>query len=348
MKGVKIIVGVWCFLSKAGNELNVSVLLNELKKANQEMEGIISTINEISSQANMLALNSAIEAARAGEAGRGFAVVADEIKRFADQSLTANRQSREMINNIQQKANQVIAVRTVDVAFDTIDKIDRNLFERNCDVQAWATFDAIKNVLKDPGNTNCQRAATAFMKNIIDIYEVYYDMLIVDLKGNVVAVGNRQELVGRSVAARDWFTQTMAKGDVYVNDMYFSEFMNGHAMNYSCPIRDENNQIIGVFSTRFDWNFIYDIIDHVKVGEETQLYLINSAGVVIASRDQQGILKKDLNHLSAVSQVRNGNIRGYVMEKEGRKQYIYAYCKTQGYNAYKGMGWSVIVAEPVV
>ena len=234
------------------NNLNVSLLLNELKRANKEMETVINTINQISSQANLLALNSAIEAARAGEAGRGFSVVADEIKRFADQSLQTNRMSKELITNIQQKANEVIAVRTVDVAFDTIDKIDRNLFERNCDVQAWATFDAVIEALKEPEDKKKIEAAISFIKNIID---------------------------------------------------------------------------------------------SVKVDDTTELFLINKDGIVIGSKSRAGILERDLSHLQAVKRIKGGENQGYVIEKQGRKETIYAYCKTKGYNAYKGMGWSVVVGE---
>ena len=49
------------------------------------------------------------------------------------------------------------------IAFDRIDKIDRNLFERNCDVQAWATFDAIKDCLINPTEES-KKIAQAFMK----------------------------------------------------------------------------------------------------------------------------------------------------------------------------------------
>jgi methyl-accepting chemotaxis protein len=71
--------------------------MKSISDRSNEMTGIISIINDISDQINLLSLNASIEAARAGEQGRGFAVVADEISKLADQTSQSVRSIADLI-----------------------------------------------------------------------------------------------------------------------------------------------------------------------------------------------------------------------------------------------------------
>ena len=74
-----------------------STLMSRINETSEKIGAIITQIEDIASQTNLLSLNASIEAARAGEAGKGFAVVADQIRNLAEQSAKSAVDSKALI-----------------------------------------------------------------------------------------------------------------------------------------------------------------------------------------------------------------------------------------------------------
>lgn len=82
--------------------------IKRLGESSQEIGDIVSLINDIADQTNILSLNAAIQASMAGDAGKGFAVVADEVQRLAERSGAAAKQISALVKTIQRDTNEAV------------------------------------------------------------------------------------------------------------------------------------------------------------------------------------------------------------------------------------------------
>lgn len=178
----------------------------------------IVEIQKITGSLRMLALNALIEAARAGEQGRGFSVVAAEVREISGAvGQIAERLSVELAERIEALEDMTLAMtrqaagqRLVDLALNAVEIMDRNLYERTCDVRWWATDAAMVEALSD---ATPERAAHAGgrLGVILGAYTVYLDLWLCDIEGRIIANGrpDRFAVCGQSVRNESWFTRAM-------------------------------------------------------------------------------------------------------------------------------------------
>lgn len=86
----------------------LSEVITDMAGHSNEINQIVSTIEDIAGQTHLLALNAAIEAARAGEHGKGFAVVAGEVGKLSKQSTDATSQISEIVDSIQKNVSKAV------------------------------------------------------------------------------------------------------------------------------------------------------------------------------------------------------------------------------------------------
>jgi methyl-accepting chemotaxis protein len=113
--------------------MNTSMM--KIEQSSSEMTNIVSMINDISEQINLLSLNAAIESARAGEAGRGFAVVSEEISKLADQTAKSiseidtliRMNSQEILNGTRIVENSIQKLQKIMDEVETINNMMVNI-----------------------------------------------------------------------------------------------------------------------------------------------------------------------------------------------------------------------------
>lgn len=108
--GLEVVKETWqCMSSVAESVKSTLAGITELEKSSSSIGDMLSLIEDIADQTNLLALNAAIEAARAGEAGRGFAVVADEVRSLAEKTTKSTKEIERIVAKIQHESQLAAA-----------------------------------------------------------------------------------------------------------------------------------------------------------------------------------------------------------------------------------------------
>lgn len=346
--------------TEADNTTRPERIIELVKRLNTTAAGKVAEIAMITRQTKMLALNALIESARAGDAGRGFSVVASEVKNISGEiegvtqalegSLTTDLHELGRIGGA--ILSQMRGQRLIDLSLNAIEIIDRNLYERTCDVRWWATDSAVVDCATTP-TADALRHATHRMGVILRAYTVYLDLWICDTEGRVIATGRPERYpgaVGHSAAGEAWFREALASatGDDYaVADITRSRVLeNKPVSTYAAAIREKaepNGKPIGVLGVHFDWGpQAQAVVDGVRLTEaerpRSRVMLLDRDYRVLADSQRSGALVETFP-LQAGHQP-----TGSYELPDGT---VVAFARTPGYETYRGLGWlGCIVQRP--
>jgi len=311
----------------------------------------IDRIEAVMKQTGMLAINARLEAARAGEAGRAFSVVAQELGALASSISGIGSELRSAItsniSSLQTVGARMLTdfkgTRHTDLARSAVEIMDRNLYERSCDVRWWATDSSVTQALQSPSPETARHAGER-LATILRSYTVYLDLWVADKDGRIVATGRPDrypEAARQNVAQQPWFRtalETSSGDDFRVCDISTNAALgDSQVATYSTAVRVDGRSygpVIGALGIFFDWEpqaaAVLDGIGLTPAERATsRLMLLDAAHRIIAASDGQGIC-------SETFPLRTDGRRSGYYQADGR---MIAFAETPGYETYRGLGW---------
>ncbi|MEM8737562.1 MAG: cache domain-containing protein [Planctomycetota bacterium] len=341
------------------------------------MDGLgdaLKQIGKVNEETRMLSFNAAIEAARAGgSSGKAFGIVAEAIRglsdRTADVAGTMSQQTgsvtRELRESLDALAKDVRGIRLTDLALTHIDLIDRNLFERSCDVRWWATDASLVDALGPgtPGGGSSGAEADpdklAFASKrlgvILSAYTIYHDLVLADATGRIIANGKPHKYTsqGQSVVDRPWFRDAMASSsgeDYAFETLHESPLIEQErTLAYSCAVRtggEAHGRPLGVLGILFDWDSLAQtIVNDPSLTEDekqrSRCCIVDDDGLVLA--DSEGRMLKEKLPLPNLPSVLTKENHHFTTTLD-QKPTVIAHAYAPGYETYT-TGWHSLIIQ---
>lgn len=330
------------------------------------LDGVDAALDEVSRvnlSTQLLSVNARIEAAHAGAAGGSFAVVASEMNRLSTEVKTLTERLRgnaqqtgvQMRHAVQGYVTQVRDARLCELALTNIDLIDRNLYERSCDVRWWATDAAAVDCAREPTEDR-RRHAQRRLGQILDSYTVYSDLVLVDTQGSVLANGRPAQFqsVGADVSGCDWFVQAMAARDgseFACSSVHASGLVNGQrVLVYACAVReggDVHGRVLGVLGILFNWDALaLTIVRRTPLTADewsrSRVCIVDDSGQVLADSQDGAPGRMDFTGWKPLlAQARSSA----VLRVDGKPTCV-AHAASPGYETYR-TGWHSLILQGV-
>lgn len=251
------------------------------------------------------------------------------------------------------------------IAEETIELIDRNLFERYGDVQAFALNPAALGT-----RSEIEEAADAYTA----LYGIYDLMEVIDTDGTVIGTNTKnyaghpiktRALLGQNVANEEWFKKIMngeiKKGETFYSDVKIEPKLNeingksSMVLHFAAPIFDAQGKVVRVWSNYASWDrIVVQIINSLEKSFEEkgqkgrEVLMVDKNGLIIYDADPNVILKLNVieKNLQAGKEIHAGK-RGFLEEPHCRRfvPQIAGYAASKGALGFPGYGWGIVVRQ---
>ena len=232
-------------------------------------------------------------------------------------------------------------------AVDTIDVLDRNMFERYREIQIVAGLDDIS----DPNNplTDKREILTQLQQS----FDAYAWIGICDTHG-IGTVGTGHYLEGKDLSKRPWCSQGRDKpfiGDVH-DALLLSKLLPNptgemfYLLDVAAPVRDRNGQFQGVLCGHIYWRWAAELLNSRRPAN-TDLLLLDKSGLVLAGpvKARSAFAEIAPHTMQAIGEA---NKSGYLIERwRDGKTYLVGYARGEGYRDYPGLGWVTVFRQDV-
>ncbi len=328
----------------------------------RRLDNSMREINSINEESGILSINAQVEAARAAEAGRSFSVVATEMKQLSAKTSKVTKDltkgvlsvTKELTDISKRLSFDVRGQRLCDLAMYNIELIDRNLYERTCDVRWWATDASLTHACNSNGVSEACSYASKRLGVILEAYTVYFDLVLCDRNGRIITNGRPGLYTskGKDVSESEWFQKavnTISGNEYGFETVHKSELINNeYVLAYSCSVRtngDAHGDVEGVLGILFKWaSLAQTILKRTAIDDDewahTRALIVDNNGMILADTKDQILEKIEFDGMDELFNKSSGFMEASVNDSIC----LIAHAKSPGYETYH-TGWNSLIIQ---
>lgn len=238
---------------------------------------------------------------------------------FATVGLLFFRSTKFAINS--SKRNELVTL-----SYETANKIERFMFERNGDTQVMA----LSPLLKKSGIE--KQLKYEYLESVRSAYKTYDYIFITDAAGKIVVSSG--DIQGDE-EYKKWINSVL-KGQKFVSDFIYINEDKAYAVYYASPIIDDNNKILGAVVERMNFNSISDIVKKVNIGK---------SGYAFLYKDNNSFIFAPQKYIPQFSFAEDKDTRDVIYSEHHGIKYITSFYPIKKYETQKDL-WYLVVEEP--